>query len=187
MRLQNKFLPSIVFVASNLFLTFSFDYKPSNAQATGVFLNNLLAGKCIDVSGAPGRENGAPLQLWDCELSNLNADNGSPTDQRWLLRQDGFIVNELSGKCLDVAGYPGRYNGSKLIIYDCEFGDPGTDQRWTFTSNGFIRNKLSGKCIDVAGAPGRENGAPLQLWDCELSGRNAQNGSRTDQKWTVQD
>ncbi|MBN4000490.1 MULTISPECIES: RICIN domain-containing protein [unclassified Nostoc] len=186
MKLKTKFLPGIVFIISNLLLSFSVDSKPSNAQATGVFINNLLSGKCIDVGGAPGTDNGAPLVLWDCELSNLNADNGSPTDHRWILRNDGFIVNELSGKCLDVAGYPGRSNGSKLIIYDCEFGNPRTDQRWTFTSNGFIRNRLSGKCIDVAGAPGRENGAQLQLWDCELSGRNADNRSRTDQKWTVQ-
>lgn len=186
MKLKTKFLPSIVFVVSNLFLSFSFDYKPSNAQATGVFLSNLLTGKCIDVGGAPGRENGTPLILWDCELSGDNADNGSPTDQRWILRNDGFIVNELSGKCLDVAGYTGRSNSSKLIIYNCEFDDPRTDQRWTFTSNKFIRNLLTGKCIDVVGAPGRENGAQLQLWDCELSGRNADYGSPTDQKWTVQ-
>ncbi|MBW4675206.1 MAG: patatin-like phospholipase family protein [Desmonostoc geniculatum HA4340-LM1] len=49
----------------------------------------------------------------------------------------------------------------------------------------FIVNSLSGKCIDVAGAPGRTNGAALQLWDCERSGRNADNGSTTDQKWEL--
>ena len=82
MKLQNKFLPSVMFVVSSLFLSFSFDYKPSNAQQTGVFLNNLLTGKCIDVGGAPGLENGAPLLLWDCELSGRNAYNNSLTDQR---------------------------------------------------------------------------------------------------------
>jgi hypothetical protein len=56
MKLQNKFLPSTVFVVSSLFLSFSFDYKPSNAQESGVFINNLLNGKCIDVGGAPGME-----------------------------------------------------------------------------------------------------------------------------------
>jgi hypothetical protein len=86
MKLQNKFLPSTVFVVSSLFLSFSFDYEPSNAQESGVFINNLLNGKCIDVGGAPGRKNGARLQLWDCELSGGNAYNNSLTDQRWTVQ-----------------------------------------------------------------------------------------------------
>ncbi|MEP0913088.1 RICIN domain-containing protein [Leptolyngbya sp. GB1-A1] len=165
--------------------------QPSEAQITsGQFLNNTLSGKCIDVAGGPGQSNGSPLQLWDCELSGVNPDNGSPTDQQWVLTRGGFIQNTLSGKCIDVGGAPGRSNGARLILWDCEFSgrnsDNGsvTDQRWTITSNGFIRNTLSGKCIDVAGAPGRSNGAPLQLWDCELSGRNLDNGSTTDQGWS---
>ncbi|MBW4663697.1 MAG: RICIN domain-containing protein [Chroococcus sp. CMT-3BRIN-NPC107] len=52
------------------------------------------------------------------------------------------------------------------------------------TSDGVV-NSLSGKCIDVAGGPGRSNGATLQLWDCERFGRNADNGSMTDQKWQL--
>jgi len=95
----------------------------------------------------------------------------------------GFIQNQLSGKCIDVAGAPGEENGAQLILYDCETSDPNTDQRWTMTSGGFIQNQLSGKCIDVAGAPGEENGAQLILYDCETSGRNGDNGSVTDQQW----
>lgn len=161
--------------------------------STGRFINNVLSGKCIDVSGAPGRENGAPLTLWDCELTGVNPDNNSITDQRWILTSQGFIRNTLSGKCIDVAGAPGRASGAKLQLWDCELsgrnGDNGsiTDQRWVFTSGGFLRNRLSGKCIDVSGAPGRTNGAVLQLWDCELSGLNADNNSVTDQKWQFQD
>jgi hypothetical protein len=94
-----------------------------------------------------------------------------------------LIRNQLSGKCLDVSGYPGTANGTPLILYDCETADPNTDQRWTMTSRGFIQNQLSGKCIDVGGAPGQQNGAQLILWDCETSGRNADNGSVTDQRW----
>lgn len=160
---------------------------------SGRFLNNTLSGKCIDVAGAPGQSNGSPLQLWDCELSEVNPDNGSLTDQQWVLIRGGFIQNTLSGKCIDVAGAPGRSNGARLILWDCEFSGrnanngSATDQQWTITSNGFIRNTLSGKCIDVAGAPGRSNGSPLQLWDCELSGRNLDNGSTTDQRWSFID
>ncbi|NET74015.1 MAG: ricin-type beta-trefoil lectin domain protein, partial [Sphaerospermopsis sp. SIO1G2] len=163
--------------------------QPTHAQSNGRFINNILSGKCIDVAGAPGRSNGASLLLWDCELTGFNADNDSTTDQRWVFTRNGYIRNTLSGKCIDVAGAPGRSNGASLQLWDCELSgrnrDNGsrTDQRWIFTSNGYIRNRLSGKCIDVAGAPGDVNGARLQLWDCELSGRNRDNGSMTDQKW----
>jgi hypothetical protein len=165
---------------------------PPVAFSEGRFLNNSLSGKCIDVEGAPGRINGAKLQLWDCELSGTNPDNGSVTDQRWELIKGGFIRNVLSGKCIDVDGAPGRNNGAKLQLWDCELSgtnpDNGsaTDQKWEMVKGGFIRNVLSGKCIDVDGAPGRNNGAKLQLWDCELSGTNPDNGSITDQKWLWQ-
>jgi hypothetical protein len=163
-----------------------------NVNPSGRFLVNIQSGKCIDVSGAPGRATGSTLQLWDCELSGLNPDNNSPSDQRWIITNDGFIKNTLSGKCIDVAGAPGAGNGSLLQLWDCELSgrnrdnDSPTDQRWTITSDGFIMNKLSQKCIDVAGAPGQENSSPLQLWDCELSGRNQDNGSSTDQTWRLE-
>lgn len=100
-----------------------------------------------------------------------------------------FIVNQLSGRCLDVAGAPGTANGALLTLYDCELSgrNPNgsqTDQRWQFLPNGLIRNALSGRCIDVPGAPGVTNGARLILYDCETSGRNP-NGSQTDQRWEM--
>ncbi|MBD2124859.1 RICIN domain-containing protein, partial [Microcoleus sp. ZQ-A2] len=104
--------------------------------------------------------------------------------------QHRFIENDLSGKCIDVVGAPGRAIGTPLQLWDCETSgrnlenDSATDQQWIFTEDGFIMNVLSGKCIDVAGAPGRAIGTPLQLWDCETSGRNLENGSLTDQRWT---
>lgn len=190
MKFSAKFLPGLLLVLSSLTVSLLLTKQSVEAQsAGGRFINNLLSGKCIDVAGAPGRSNGAPLQLWDCELTGVNPDNNSTTDQRWVLTNGGFIRNTLSGKCIDVAGAPGRDNGALLQLWDCELSgrnrDNGstTDQRWTITGNGFIRNTLSGKCIDVAGAPGQSNGARLQLWDCELSGRNRDNGSDTDQQW----
>ena len=164
---------------------------PCPAEWYSRFISNLQSGKCIDVAGAPGSANGAKLILWDCERSGRNRDNGSPTDHIWVIDGDGFIVNQLSGKCIDVAGAPGSANGAPLQLWDCERsgrnrdnGSP-TDQKWVVTNQGFIRNKLSGKCIDVSGAPGSANGAQLQLWDCELSGRNRDNGSTTDQRWRL--
>lgn len=102
-----------------------------------------------------------------------------------------FIVNSLSGKCIDVAGLPGTTNGTNLILHDCELSgrDPFqgglTDQKWMLTREGFIRNTLSGKCIDVDGLPGTTNGAKLQLFDCELSGRDPFQGRATDQRWRL--
>ncbi len=162
---------------------------PQQPASPAVIFNNL-SGKCIDVAGAPGQHNGAKLQLWDCELSGRNLDNNSITDQQWKMTKDGFIVNVLSGKCIDVAGAPGHNNGSQLQLWDCEFSgrnpdnNSTTDQQWKMTRDGFIVNVLSGKCIDVAGAPGRNNGSQLQLWDCERSGRNPDNNSITDHKWS---
>jgi len=191
MKFYTKFLPGLFLALSSLTVSLLLTKQSVEAQSTdGRFVNNLLSGKCIDVAGAPGRSNGAPLQLWDCELTGVNPDNNSTTDQRWVFTNGGFIRNTLSGKCVDVAGAPGRDNGAPLQLWDCELSgrnrDNGstTDQRWTITGNGFIRNTLSGKCIDVAGAPGQSNSARLQLWDCELSGRNRDNGSDTDQQWS---
>lgn len=177
-------------VAITLLASLTFPSVSFAEGSGGRFINNFLSGKCIDVAGAPGRSNGAPLQLWDCELTGVNPDNNSTTDQRWILTNGGFIRNTLSGKCIDVAGVSGRGNGAPLQLWDCELSGRDlangsiTDQRWTITDNGFIRNTLSGKCIDVAGAPGQSNGARLQLWDCELSGRDRDIGSDTDQRWS---
>ena len=191
MKLAAKVMFGLFVTSLGLVSWFVFGEQPSDAQSTSEgFINNSLSGKCIDVAGAPGQSNGAALQLWDCELSGTNPDNNSITDQQWTFIRGGFIRNSLSGKCIDVAGAPGRSNGAALQLWDCELSgrnaDNGstTDQKWTVTDGGFIRNSLSGKCIDVAGAPGRSNGARLQLWDCELSGVNPENNSTTDQIWS---
>ena len=55
-------------------------------QNNSRFIVHVLSGKCIDVAGAPGKVNGAPLQLWDCASSGGNRDHGSPTDQKWRLQ-----------------------------------------------------------------------------------------------------
>lgn len=141
----------------------------------GRLLQNILSQKCIDVKGAPAVDNGAPLQLWDCEWSSPS------TDQRWEFTPDGYIRNTLSGRCIDVWGRPGVERELPLQLWDCEFSDPdNTDQRWELTNNGFIRNLRSGLCIDVWGRPGRDNEARLQLWDCEFS-----EPSTTDQRWSL--
>jgi hypothetical protein len=141
MKFSAKFLSGLFFTFASLTFSLLLIKQPSRAQNSNVrFINNLLSGKCIDVPGAPGRSNGAPLQLWDCELTGVNPDNNSTTDQRWVLTSGGFIRNTLSGKCIDVAGAPGQTNGARLQLWDCELSgrnrDNGsdTDQQWRFAN-----------------------------------------------------
>ncbi|HYX14447.1 MAG TPA: RICIN domain-containing protein [Nostoc sp.] len=98
-----------------------------------------------------------------------------------------FIRNELSNKCIDVAGDPATNNGATLRIFDCELSGISssgriTDQKWEFIRGGFIRNKLSNRCMDVSGDPGIANDTQLILSDCELSGFSS-SGQPTDQRW----
>ena len=148
---------------------------PASAQTPrGKLIINQLSNKCIDVSGAPGVTNGAPLLLWDCERNGKNLGNGSNSDQFWESTSDGQIRNTLSGKCIDIKG---RNNGDDLQLWNCERADRNSDQVWVIRNDGFIEHRNTGKCIDVSGAPGTKNGARLQLWNCEL------NNSGTDQRW----
>lgn len=167
-RLVHPIIFAVAIIAAHL-LT-----GPANAQPRGKLIVNQLSGKCIDVSGAPGVNNGAPLLLWDCERNGKNRDNGSNSDQFWERTQSGKIRNTLSGKCIDIKG---RANGDDLQLWDCDRSDDRGDQIWVIRSDGFIEHRNTRKCIDVSGAPGRNNGARLQLWDCEL------NNPGTDQRW----
>jgi len=102
------------------------------------FIKNVVSGKCVDVKGIPGKNNGDILQLWDCELSGKDPYNNAPTDQKWIFTKDGFIKNVVSGKCVDVKGIPGKNNGDILQLWDCElsgrdpYNNAPTDQRWRF-------------------------------------------------------
>jgi len=98
------------------------------------FIKNTLSGRCINVSGDPGTANGTQLTLADCQLSGKTETN-NPTDQKWILTNDGFIKNILSGRCIDVSGSPGTNSGTQLVLYDCEFSGQAsnntpTDQKW---------------------------------------------------------
>jgi hypothetical protein len=101
----------------------------------------------------------------------------------YLKQANGFIVNQLSRRCIDVIGTPATTSGARLQLWDCDFQlQPNqTDQRWEFTPEGFIRNRLSGKCIDVQGSPGQRNGLLLQLWDCEYQVQ----AGKSDQRWEM--
>jgi hypothetical protein len=88
-----------------------------------------------------------------------------------------LIVNQLSGKCLDVPGISNYTPGTPLQLYDCEsnrvdFSGKPSDQFWVFGVQGNIRNSLSGMCLDISGAQSGalmtvalcNPGNPAQIW-----------------------
>lgn len=114
------------------------------------------SGKCLDMGG---KDNGAPLQQWDCS---------GAANQRFELKNASGPVNIVvrsTGKCLDVpAGKTG--NGVKLQQWNCSGGE---NQKFKLEPAGGNRHRIvavqSGKCLDVSGAS-QDNGARVQLWDC---------------------
>lgn len=82
-----------------------------------------------------------------------------------------LIINELSGKCLDVPGISNMTPGTPLQLYDCEtsgfeVNGKESDQFWLVDQKGRIRNTLSGMCIDIAGT---ENDSLIQVEACDES------------------
>lgn len=80
-----------------------------------------------------------------------------------------LIVNQISGKCLDVPGISNLTPGTPLQLYDCEvngldYSGKRSDQFWTFGPQGQIRNTLSGLCIDISGT---QPGALITVAVCD--------------------
>jgi hypothetical protein len=88
-----------------------------------------------------------------------------------------LIVNQLSGKCLDVPGISNMTPGTPLQLFDCEvngvdFSGKPSDQFWFFGQQGPIRNRLAGMCMDITGT---NPGAQITINVC--------NGANTAQFW----
>ena len=154
--------------------------------AKGYFIKNTYTGKCIDVKGRPGLNSGSPIKTHTCELDGFDDINKAPTDQLWEIDGKGYITNVLSpSMCLDVKGYPGKSNSTKLQLWPCEYSGQSfhegkykpTDQKWRH-SNSYIVNLNSNKCIDIGGRNKQSlgNDKNIQIYKCERRGQ-------TDQKW----
>lgn len=90
-----------------------------------------------------------------------------------------LLVNQLSGKCLDVPGISNYTPGTPLQLYDCEtngldYSGKRSDQFWVFGFQGPIRNALSGLCIDISGT---QPGALITVVAC--------NPANPAQNWIV--
>ncbi|GAB2716393.1 glycoside hydrolase [Streptomyces bullii] len=127
--------------------TYVFDRKGHGPTALTGALKGQQSGKCLtaDASGAAlATCTGGADQSWSYDAkgalkgaggyltagaSGLAATAAYTGDaaQRWLLNPNGQIVNEASGKCLDVSGQA-TADGSKVTVYTC---NGGTNQAWT--------------------------------------------------------
>jgi len=171
-------------------------------HAPGNFLQNKVNKWCIDVDGMGKTSYRSRVIMYPCEFPSNNWDG----DQKWSLNEEGFIVNALSGKCMDK-----NVSNNALVQQACQFGSADTLQKWEITEEGFLRNKkngqcvdgdmtlmtcpftdqrweirpsghvvnkLSGLCLDVEGAPGVKDGSKLLLFTCE-------DHSDSDQRWEL--
>lgn len=171
-------------------------------HAPGNFLQNRGNKWCIDVDGRSMSIYRSKVITYPCEFPSAPWSD----DQRWSMNADGFIVNKLSGMCID-----GNVTESPVVQSACQFQSVDTLQRWQLTDEGFLQNKgngkcingdmkldvcpfsdqvweikasghvvskRSGKCLDVEGNPGVADGTRLALWSCE-------DDDDTDQRWEL--
>lgn len=134
-------------LAARSITTYVLDQQDQGATALTGALVGRQSGKCLtaDASGAAIAScTGAAGQSWSYDArgtlkgangyltagsSGLTATAAATDDgtQRWLLNGNGQIVNEASGKCLDVSGQA-TADGSKVILYSC---NGGANEAWT--------------------------------------------------------
>jgi hypothetical protein len=137
-------------LAARSITTYVFDRKPQGGHGGSAVTGALAgrqSGKCLtaDASGAAiATCTGAADQAWSYDAagtlkgangyltaggSGLEASAAATGDgtQRWLLNGNGQIVNEASGRCLDVSGQA-TADGSKVIVYSC---NGGANEAWS--------------------------------------------------------
>ncbi|MEV5146372.1 glycoside hydrolase [Streptomyces sp. NPDC052727] len=134
-------------LAARSITTYVLDRKGHGSSALTGALVGEQSGKCLtaDASGATiAGCTGAAGQSWSYDAKGtLKGANGylsaGPSGltttasysgdgtQRWLLNANGQIVNEASGRCLDVSGQA-TADGSEVIVYRCT---GGANEAWT--------------------------------------------------------
>ena len=133
------------------------------AYLRGVTFNN----RCLDANMGQISQNGAVVELWDC--------NGE-LNQLWIPSYDGQIHSAYNNRCLDMdlTASDGD-NGSYIKLYDC-WG--GSNQQWHLDGDGVhIHNAYNNRCLDAAMGGIANNGDKVQVWDCGGVGNQAWSGS----------
>lgn len=128
----------------------------------------LFDSRCMTPEGGGTGDNGTPLVLEICDGSAA---------QKWHAGADGGVVNDLSGRCLDVKDTSSEA-GAILWLWNC---GPVTDAKvWQLPVQQQPTGRVSGyggKCADLAGSGSTSAaGTQVQLNTC---------GSGVSQKWTA--
>ena len=104
------------------------------------------AKKCLDVVAPDQHNNGARVQVWDCNNS---------LQQTW--RLEGHAIKSGAGKCLDVDAPEQHNNGGKVQVWDCN-----NSQQQTWTIDGETIRSGAGKCLDVDAPDEHNHGAKVR-------------------------
>ena len=89
---------------------------------------SVASGKCLDVLGMSPTDNGATVDIYDCQD---DAD-----DETWYFEFENTmryfrVKNRATGKCLDIEGSSSTANGARGQQWDCDsFTVADSDQWW---------------------------------------------------------
>ncbi|BFU42468.1 RICIN domain-containing protein [Krasilnikovia sp. MM14-A1004] len=151
---------------------------PALLAAAGYEISNYanLSGDGERVADVPGGNsaNGTRIDLWDPNYgSNQNYHMVRARDNSSL-----NIVNNATGKCLDLEGGTEARAGSYVNEWDCQ---GQSTQSWGISQDPHrpdemvIKNVSTGLCLDDPGSSS-DNGVPIEVWYC--------NGG-LNQDWTL--
>lgn len=124
--------------------------------AEGIYaLVNVHADKCLDVAGG-STENGANVQLYECNGGDSQAFALEQRDGAWLLR------NARSDKCLDIWAWS-TDPGANVAQYECHGGE--NQQFDILDAGGVVRivSRWSGLALD-GWRRGTANGTNVAQW-----------------------
>ncbi|WP_189820255.1 ricin-type beta-trefoil lectin domain protein [Streptomyces olivaceoviridis] len=141
------------------------DSQQWKAAADGTL--RLFDSRCMTPEGGGTADNGTPVVLEICDGSAA---------QQWHAGADGGLVNDLSGKCLDVKDTSSAV-GAVLWLWTCGPVTPGKVWRLPVGGPSGRISGYGGTCADLAGSGSTSAaGTQVQLNTC---------GTGASQKWTV--
>jgi hypothetical protein len=83
-------------------------------------------------------ENGSRVHLWE--------RNGTGA-QTWVFGEGGFILNPMSGKCLNAGGYDRGPGKETIQIWEKPLNGDYKSQTWELTKDGMIIHSATGKAL----------------------------------------
>jgi non-reducing end alpha-L-arabinofuranosidase len=132
-------------------------------QPNGTLINPPSQLCLDDPNGSTA--DGWQLQVWAC----MNGD----ANQQFSVNGGSPIIDEATGKCVDVAGDDNGTDGTVVDLWDCQ--QAAADQHWFYNSSSHTLRTL-GKCLNVSVAQGvggtgtAVTGDHTTLWGCNGSG-----------------